>query len=203
VDEQEHSAGPGPTGSPGPTEPADPPGPVDPPGPPAPPGPEPGAGPGSPGRGQGVRKALTSRAAGWVVAAALAGAVAALAAVLATRPSAALLRPVGALRSTVVGPRLAGPARVALPPGVRVTVPANAPLRAVVIGPGALVSPGLLPVCRVPAGTLVLVPAARPPAHPGRPVRVQVRLPAAGPVPACPAGLRVQVPAGRARVSAG
>src|SRR6266516_3487873 len=80
VGEQEHPAGaeaPGPSASeatPPATEPATP-------------------RPGRRRRGEGTRKALTSREAGWVVAAILAGAVVALSVVLATASSTTVLRP--------------------------------------------------------------------------------------------------------------
>src|SRR5215471_5727449 len=55
-------------------------------------------------RGETVKKALTSRGAGWVVATAMTGAVVALAVVLATAPPSIAVQPVGAARSFVVGP---------------------------------------------------------------------------------------------------
>lgn len=100
--EQEHPAGP---------EPA----PAPPPGTTSPNTAPPAAGPG-PRRGQAVRRALTSRAAGWVVAAVLAGAVTALSVVLATgatSPSVVAVR--GPFRA--MGPVLLGPGEVPAPPG--------------------------------------------------------------------------------------
>jgi hypothetical protein len=111
VDEQEHSAGP---------EPAE--------------GTSPGAAP-APGatspvtapvagqqhrRGENVRRALTSRAAGWVVAAVLAGAVVALSIVEATAPSPVAVQvPFGAAGRVFIGPGGPGSVhmRVVGPPG--------------------------------------------------------------------------------------
>lgn len=214
--DEEHSAGPEPAGVPGPPGATGVPGsagtpdptePADPPGPPAPPVMEPAAG--QPGRRGGAARALlTGRTAGWVAAAVLAGAVTALSVVLATASPAILVRPAGALRFIRVPP-FPAQVRLVLPSRVQVLVPGGpaagrALLPAVaVIGPGRLVSPGLLPACRVPAGVLVLVPPAGAPFRPRGPVRVQVRLPSPEPVPACPRGLRVQISGGRAQVSAG
>jgi hypothetical protein len=165
---------------------------------------------GQPGRrgGRGARAALTGRAAGWVVAAVLAGAVIALSVVLTTASSTTLVQQVGAPRYAHV-PLAAGPPGRALAQRVQVVlpgrrVPPNVLIPpAVLAGRGRVLSPGLLPVCRVPAGVLVLVPAAATPARLPGPVRVQLRRPAPEPVPACPAGLRVQVSAGRAPAAAG
>ena len=55
-------------------------------------------------RGEGARKALTSRGAGWVAAAILAGAIVALSVVLATASSTTVLQPAGAVRSFRVIP---------------------------------------------------------------------------------------------------
>ena len=74
-------------------------------------------------RGEGARKALTSRGAGWVAAAVLAGAVVALSVVLATAPSTTVLQP-GAARSFRFVPAGGGAEIVSLPP--------NVPLRGVV-----------------------------------------------------------------------
>ena len=59
-------------------------------------------------RGETVKKALTSRGAGWVVATAMTGAVVALAVVLATAPASIAVQPVGAIRSFTVGPAAFG-----------------------------------------------------------------------------------------------
>jgi hypothetical protein len=164
VDEQEHPAGAEPTGASAPgaippvTEPAV-------------------ARPERRRRGEGARKALSSRGAGWVVAAVLAGAVVALSVVLATASSTSVLQPVGAARSfrfvTAGGRTMIVP----LPPSARVEVPANAP-------PGAS-------WVQVPANaplrtSWVEVPAG---AQPGNVTIV-------GPAGAPPGALRIQVPAG-------
>ena len=73
-------------------------------------------------RGEGARKALTSRGAGWVAAAVLAGAVVALSVVLATAPSDDGAADGGAARSFRFVPAGGGAEIVSLPP--------NAPLRA-------------------------------------------------------------------------
>ena len=109
-------------------------------------------------RGAAARKALTSRAAGWVVATALAGAVVALSVVLATgsSPSVVAVRaPFGAMGPVVVGP--GGPARQiharmgviqAVPGGLRVVTPAK------VFGPGGVqvAAPGWSWAISVPPG---------------------------------------------------
>src|SRR5215813_14101976 len=72
-------------------------------------------------RGEGARKALTSRGAGWVAAAILAGAVVALSVVLATTSSTTALPP-GAVRSFRIVAAGGG--------GEIVSLPGNAPLPA-------------------------------------------------------------------------
>jgi hypothetical protein len=167
VDEQEHPAGPEPSG-PSPssvtspiTEPAT-------------------AQPERHRRGRAVRKALSSRGAGWVVAAVLAGAVVTLSVILAAASTTAVLQPVGAVRSFRVVPAGARPAIVSLPPngplpgGAWVQVPPNGPLPG---GAWVQVPPnGLLPAgmrAQGPAGRWVQVPA-----------RVWVQVPAGLLVPA-------------------
>jgi hypothetical protein len=190
VDEQEHPAGAGPTGAsaPGATPPVT----------------EPAvARPERRRRGEGTRKALSSRGAGWVVAAVLAGAVVALSVVLATASSTSVLQPAGAARSfrfvTAGGRTMI----VSLPPSARVQVPANAPLRTswvevpasappgsvTIVGP-ANAQPGSVTIvgsAGAPPGALrVQVPAVVLPAggnaRPGRwvqvPARVWVQVPA-------------------------
>ena len=83
-------------------------------------------------RGEGARKALTSRGAGWVAAAVLAGAVVALSVVLATAPSTTVLQPAGAARSFRFVPAGGRTEIVSLPPNAPlraswVQIPANAP----------------------------------------------------------------------------
>src|SRR5262252_5404424 len=112
MNEQEHSATPEPPERPGPGEPPE--------HPEAPTSPQPAATtpvtapaaaqPEPRRRGETVKRALTSRGAGWVVATAMTGAVVALAVVLATAPPSIAVQPVGAARSFVVGPPIAGPA---------------------------------------------------------------------------------------------
>jgi len=65
-------------------------------------------------RGETVKKALTSRGAGWVVATAMTGAVVALAVVLATAPPSIAVQPVGA-RSITIGPAFGGPVCMQVP----------------------------------------------------------------------------------------
>jgi hypothetical protein len=112
MDEQEHSGG---------QEPAEPQEPQAPAEPQAPGGTSPitmpSAGRPQQGhRGAAVRKALTSRGAGWVVAAVLAGAVVALSVVLATSPSAVAVQ----VPFRAVGPAFVGPAGGPFygPPGI-------------------------------------------------------------------------------------
>ena len=102
------------------------------------------------GRGEGARKALTSRGAGWVAAAILAGAVVALSVVLATAPSTTVLQAAGAARSFRFVPAGGGAEIVALPP--------NAPLRASWVQIGANVPPG---------SVRVAIPANAPPGASG------------------------------------
>jgi hypothetical protein len=112
-------------------------------------------------RGEGARKALTSRGAGWVVAAILAGAVVAFSVVLATASSTTVLRSAGAIRSFRLAPAGSGPQIVALPPNVppgsvRVQIPANAPPASVRVALPAVVLPA---GGQVHAGRWVQVPA--------------------------------------------
>jgi len=145
-------------------------------------------------RGEGARKALTSRGAGWVVAAILAGAVVALSVVLATASSTVVLQPAGAARvrffpaggrTEILPPVPNGPVSwvqipANAPPGsVRVEIPANAP-------PGISVT---LPANAPPGAVRVQAPAVILPV--GR--RAQVR---PGPWIEVPARVWIQVPAG-------
>jgi hypothetical protein len=128
-------------------------------------------------RGGAVRKALTSRGAGWVVATAMTGAVVALAVVLATAPPSVFAQRVGAVRSITLGPAFGGPVCVQVPAkaltpaqikgqgpvtnwvlvpaaGVRAEVPANGSFRVSLIGPGCLrVLPGRFVQIPAPAGS--------------------------------------------------
>jgi hypothetical protein len=103
-----------------------------------------------------VRAALASRAAGWVVAVALAGAVVALSVVLATAPRGLQVQDV------------AGPGRIVAIPGPAVRVPA-VQVPAGVTGPGqigihvVLPGPGLRALCAIgPAARSFQVLPARP-----------------------------------------
>jgi hypothetical protein len=165
VDEQEHPAG---AEAPGPSAPDA-----------TPPVTEPAiAGPERRRRGEGAREALTSRGAGWVAAAVLAGAVVALSVVLATGSPATVLQ-VGAARLVPAGGRTEivslvpnGPLRASW-----VQIHGNAPSGSVTIVGPAAVQPG---------SVRVALPANAPPGG----LRVEV------PVVVLPAG-RAQVPAGR------
>ena len=151
-------------------------------------------------RGEGARKALTSRGAGWVAAAFLAGAVVALSVVLATASPATVLQP-GAVRSFRLGPAGGRTEIVALPPNAPraswVQVPANAPPGGVRVEIPANAPPGsfsvTLPANARPGGVMVQVPAN------ARPGGVMVEVPAivvpAGGTIHAPAGRWVQVPA--------
>ena len=145
MDEQEHSATPEPPERPeAPTSPQ-----------PAATAPAtaPAAGPPPRRRGGTVKKALTSRGAGWVVATAMTGAVVALAVVLATAPPSIAVQPVGAFRSITVGPAFGGP--------VCMQVPAKALTPAQIKGQG-------------PVTSWVVVPAPNRVFVPGGAVHVQV-----------------------------
>ena len=195
MDEQEHSAEPGPTESPESPE-ASATSPMT-----APAGEQPGR-----GRAERARKVLTSRGAGWVVATALAGAVVALSVVLATGSPATVVP----VRVAVPGPGFLGPAavspvqvpssgavRVQLPPGMRSQVPGwvvsggpvpgmRSQVRVWVIsrGPAGQRSVNLVaPACQAPAGAQVQLPAG-----------TQVQL---------PAGTQVQLPRGRSAPAGG
>jgi len=180
MDEHEHSATPGPperqeaptSPQPGVTPPAT----------------APAAGQPEPRRrGGAVRKALTSRGAGWVVATAMTGAVVALAVVLATAPPSVFAQRVGAVRSITLGPAFGGPVCVQVPAktltpaqikgqgpvtswvlvpagAVHVQVPANGPFRVGLIAPGCLrVLPGRYVQIPAPAGSRQPVsPSASP-----------------------------------------
>jgi hypothetical protein len=177
VDEQEHPAGAEPTGAsaPGATPPVT----------------EPAiARPERRRRGEGARKALSSRGAGWVVAAVLAGAVVALSVVLATASSTSVLQPAGAARSFRFGTAGGRTMIVSFPPGARLQVPANARLRTSWVEVPANAQPGSVtivgPANGPPGAVRVQVPAVVLPAggnaRPGRwvqvPARVWVQVPA-------------------------
>ncbi|HYA53320.1 MAG TPA: hypothetical protein VEG33_19400, partial [Streptosporangiaceae bacterium] len=132
-------------------------------------------------RGAGARRALTSRGAGWVAAAILAGAVVALSVVLATSSSTTVLQPAGAAWSFRFVPAGGGAEIVALPPnalptswvqirpgvppgGVRVEVPvvvrpAGGPAQA---RAGRWVQVPARVWVQVPAGVVAPVPTASP-----------------------------------------
>lgn len=138
-------------------------------------------------RGEGARTALTSRGAGWVVAAVLAGAVVALSVVLATASPTTVLQ-TGATRSFRLVPA-AGRAEI-------VSLPPNAPLRASWVQIRGNAPPGSVtivgPPVVLPGGVRVEVPANAPPG--GLRVEVPAVVLPAGRVQARP-GRWVQVPA--------
>jgi hypothetical protein len=133
-------------------------------------------------RGASVRRVITSRGAGWVVATAMTGAVVALSVVLATSPAgvagpvAVRLAP-GAMRTIHLGPagvqvvspgKIAGPARVqVIGPGMAVSGPvatwvagpqwvtAGPAGRVVVTGPGGILRPA---ITAIPAGAAFTTP---------------------------------------------
>jgi hypothetical protein len=130
-----------------------------------------------------------------VVAAVLAGAVVALSVVLATASSTSVLQPVGAARSFRFATADGRTMIVSLPPGPRVQVPANAPLRRSWVEIPANAQPGSVtivgPANAGPGSVTIVGPANAPPGA----LRVQVPavvLPAGG--NATP-GRWVQVPA--------
>jgi len=145
-------------------------------------------------RGEGARKALTSRGAGWVAAALLAGFAVALLIVLPTGSSTTVLQPVGAARSFRLVPGGGGAEIVPFPanaPASRVQIHANAPLRASWVQVPANAPPGSvrveIPANARPRGISVTLPAS---ARPGG-VRVEV------PAVVVPVSGRVQGPPGR------
>jgi hypothetical protein len=147
-------------------------------------------------RGEGARKALTSRGAGWVAAAILAGAVVALSVVLATGSSTTVLQPVGAARSFRLVPGAGGAEIVPFPanaPASRVQIRANGPLRTSWVEVPANAPPGgisvTLPAGARPGGVRVEVPAVVVP------VRGQAQVPP-GRWVEVPARVWIQVPAG-------
>lgn len=170
-----------------------------------------------PSRAAAVRRTVTSRGAGWVVATALAGAVIALSATLAAQSPAAVMLPAGGPRAFVVGP--GGVARAfvvgpgAVPPGQQVP----AWLRALVphSGPAAVhlkITGGPSVSWVVPPGTQVyggpaapfpvrvFGPACHGPVRvlmPGMPLpgRVQIVSPAGPPAPGAPKQIIIKVPA--------
>lgn len=95
-------------------------------------------------RGDTVRQALVGRAAGWVVAAALAVAVVVLSVSLATAPTATGVRPLGTAGPVCLGPAGVERARLVVP-GVRVQVPSRLllPGLPVQVPPHGLVPAGL------------------------------------------------------------
>jgi hypothetical protein len=133
-------------------------------------------------RGASVRRVVTSRSAGWVVATAMTGAVVALSVVLATSPGgvtgpvAVQLAP-GAMRTIHIGPagiqvlrpgKVAGPARIqVISPGMAVSGPVATWVAApqwVTVGPAGRVvvtSPAgifRLPAAAIPAGATLTTP---------------------------------------------
>lgn len=137
----------------------------------------PAAGSGRDRRGDGVRDVITSRGAGWAVAAAMAGAVVGLSVAMATSSSPTIVvqdsaagllgTPAGAVRAAVPG----GALRAAAPGRVQVQAPARLRIQ----------TPARLRI-QVPAGGPLRTPA-----------RLRIQIPAAGPLQA-PAQLRL-VPA--------
>ncbi len=117
-----------------------------------------------PGRGAAARRALTSRAAGWVVAAVLAGVVIGLSVSLARSSPTVAVAPAGAVRQFTIGP-------AGLPPGAAVVGPAGGPQHAVAVGPAGL-----------PGGVVVFGPAGKAVAFGpvGLPARAIVVCPPAG-----------------------
>ncbi|HEV3067175.1 MAG TPA: hypothetical protein VGY50_04980, partial [Streptosporangiaceae bacterium] len=217
MDEQEHSVNPEtpdtPDGAQAPGTPAAP------ASGPATPATGPAAGPGRERRADGVREALTSRGAGWAVAAAMTGAVVGLSVAMATSSSptvvvqpdgAAGLRgtPPGAARAPVPGGavsaqsparlRIQAPARAQVPMRLRAQIPAGLPLQAPVRLRVQvpvrlpLQSPARLRLASPvagPAGTLIPAP--------------RIRVAAGQPVPAAvltPRALRLHVRPTRVRV---
>ena len=154
VDEQEHSASPETPASGEPTVPAT------------------GASTPTDRRGDGVRDVLTSRGAGWAVAAAMAGAVVGLSVAMATSSSpTVVLQPdsaaglhgtaAGAVRATVPGgaPRAVAPGgRVQAQAPARLRIQAPARLRIQISAGGALQAPARLRI-QVPAGRPRQAPA--------------------------------------------
>jgi len=201
VDEQEHSASPE-TPESGETAPAT--------GPMAAAGPEavtePAPGPGRDRRGDGVRDVITSRGAGWAVAAAMAGAVVGLSVAMATSSSPTVvvqpdraaglrgtqagtvraLAPGGARRAVGRGGRVQAQAparlRIQAPARVRIQIPAAGPLQA----------PARLRI-RIPAGGQLQAPLRL---RIQAPARVRLQIPAAGPLQA-PPQLRLVAPVPR------
>jgi hypothetical protein len=130
-------------------------------------------------RGDGVGDVITSRGAGWAVAAAMAGAVVGLSVALATSSSSTIVVQDGAagLRGTP-----AGAVRAVLPGALRAVpagrrVQAQAPTRLRVQAPARL-------RIQIPAGGPLQAPA-----------RLRIQIPAGGPLQAS-ARLRIQIPAG-------
>jgi len=133
--------------------------------------------PETPASGEAVRDVVTSRGAGWAVAAAMAGAVVGLSVAMATSSSPTIVAP-----GRAAGPRgtPAGPARAVVP----------AALRAVSPGGRVQAQPPARLRIQAPARVRLQIPAAGPLQAPAR-LRTQV--PAAGPLQA-PAQLRLLAP---------
>ena len=166
-----------------------------------------------PGRGGAARRALTSRAAGWVVAAVLAGVIIGLLVGLA-RPS-PTVAVAGAVRQFTIGPAGLPPGAVVGPvgPGRHVTVfcGAGGPLHAVIIGPGgaigwnvSLVPPGKWPLRQpIPPGPVRVYLPGVPPIISweyvrGQPVKLPAGMPQRVQLPMvhCRGGVMVGVPNG-------
>ncbi len=151
----------------------------------------------------GVREALTSRGAGWAVAAAMAGAVVGLSVSMATSPApTVVVQPEGAagLRGVPAGAMRAAGVRVQrgqVRVRVRLRIPGNARIRALPASPPGrlqLVVPGARPLAVVPAVTPARL---RIVFQRGVPLPARLLLPATLPGQA---RLRIQIPA-RARVT--
>jgi len=141
---------------------------------------EPAPGPGRDRRGDGVRDVITSRGAGWAVAAAIAGAVVGLSVAMATLSS----------PTVAVQPNRAAGLRGIQAGTVRALAPGG-PRRAVGRGGrGRAQAPARLRI-QAPARVRIQIPAAGPLQTPAR---LRIRIPAGGPLQA-PLRLRIQAPA--------
>src|SRR5438046_2278676 len=150
--------------------------------------------PETPASGEAVRDVVTSRGAGWAVAAAMAGAVVGLSVAMATSSSPTIVAP-----GRAAGPRgtPAGPARAVVPAALRAVSPggrvqAQPPARLRIPASGRLqVLPG-----GATARPLRVVPGPHPAALvPAAPARLRIAFRNGKPVP-----VRLLIPAGRARL---
>ena len=141
---------------------------------------EPAPGPGRDRRGDGVRDVITSRGAGWAVAAAIAGAVVGLSVAMATLSSPTVA--VQPNRAAGLRGIQAGTVRALAPGGARRAVGRG--------GRGRAQAPARLRI-QAPARVRIQIPAAGPLQTPAR---LRIRIPAGGPLQA-PLRLRIQAPA--------